>query len=136
MQQTGTEYYYAVSFFMTTFKKEQPSFSHTEEFKAESGETLLDLHNKALAYYKKTVETLEQRGGYHNLPFVAASDFTPGEGAAHSVTLSLIEVAPDGEEYAHPIVGEDEEVTTESREIQAMVFRDLNLSSVTYEAGA
>jgi hypothetical protein len=120
LEKTEPEYFYRVSEFVTTYGmdegKNEP-FSHFEDFK---GNDLHECKAKAEKYYRERLEGLEQ--GKYFLPFAAPKNFVFGKNAAFSITLALVEYYTDNNFFEHPLIGEDDETTAESREIEAAVL--------------
>ncbi|MFN8268563.1 MAG: hypothetical protein U0T31_11205 [Chitinophagales bacterium] len=120
LEKTEPDYFYRVSEFVTTFGmdegKNEP-FSHFEDFK---GNDLHDCKAKAEKHYWERLEGLEQ--GKYFLPFEAPETFEFGKNAAFSITLSLVEYYTDDEYFEHPLIGEDDQTTAESKEIEAAVL--------------
>lgn len=121
LERTEPEYFYRVSEFVTTFGmdegKNEP-FSHFEDF---NGNNLLECKVKAEKHYWERLEGLEQ--GKYYLPFAAPQNFEFGKNAAFSITLSLVEYYTDDEYFEYPLIGEDDETTAESIEIEADVLK-------------
>ena len=120
LEKTEPEYFYRVSEFVTTFGmdegKNEP-FSHFEDFK---GNDLHECKAKAEKYYWERLEGLEQ--GKYFLPFEAPEQFEFGKNAAFSITVALVEFYYKDEYYEHVTIGEDDDTTTESRIIEAVVL--------------
>lgn len=123
---TQPVYFYKVSEFVTTFeadKGKNDPFTHEEIFKDND---LVKCRAKAETYYWKRLNGLEQ--GKYFLPFAAPTDFVPGENAAFSISLSLVEYYSEDEQIEHCLLGEDEETILESSEIEAMVLKEKGYS--------
>lgn len=122
LEKTEPDYFYRVSEFVTTFGKDEGKnepFSHEQDFK---GNDLLKCKTDAEKYYWERLEGLEN--GKYFLPFAAPKDFVFGETSAFSITLSLIEYYNDDNFIEHPLIGEDEETTAESKEIETAILKD------------
>ena len=120
LEKTEPDYFYRVSEFVTTFGMDEGKnapFSHFEDFK---GNGLHECKAKAGKYYWERLEGLEQ--GKYFLPFEAPENFEFGKKAAFSITLSLVEYYNDNEYFEHPLIGEDDDTTAESREIEATIL--------------
>ena len=121
LEKTEPDYFYRVWEFVTTFGEDEGKnepFSHEQDFK---GKDLLKCKAEAEKYYWERLEGLEQ--GKYFLAFEAPQNFEFGENAAFSITLSLIEFYTDDNCYTHQLIGEDDETTAESREIETEVLK-------------
>ena len=123
LEKTEPDYFYRVTEFVTTFGmdegKNEP-FSHLEDFK---GNDLHECKARAEKYYLERLEGLEQ--GKYFLPFEAPKNFKFGKNAAFSITLSLVEYYHDSNYFEHPLIGEDDNTTAESREIETGIIERL-----------
>ena len=121
LEKTEPDYFYRVSEYVTTFGKDEGKnepYMHEQDFK---GNDLLKCKTAAEKYYWERLAGLEQ--GKYFLPFAAPQDFEFGKNAAFSITLSLIEFYTDDDYYTHQLIGEDDETTAESREIETEVLK-------------
>ena len=125
LEKTEPEYFYLVREFVTTFLmdegKNEP-FCHEERFE---GKDLLKCRAEAERYYWERLDGLEK--GRYFLPFAAPKNFEFGKNAAFSITLSLVEYYSDDNNYEHPLIGEDDETTAESKQIETAVLREKGL---------
>lgn len=125
LEKTEPDYFYLVREHVTTFQmddgKNEP-FSHEQKFE---GKDLLKCKTEAEKYYWERLDGLEQ--GKYFLPFAAPQNFEFGKNAAFSVTLSLVEYYTDDEYFEHPLIGEDDETTAESIEIETAVLKSKGL---------
>ena len=122
LEKTEPDYFYLVREFVTTFEKDEGKnepFSHEQKFE---GKDLLKCKTEAEKYYWERRDGLEQ--GKYFLEFAAPQNFEFGKNAAFSITLSLVEYYTDDNFYEHPLIGEDEETTAESIEIETAVLTD------------
>jgi hypothetical protein len=104
VNQRITEFFYRVYELVTTFDTDgikNGSFSHDEDFK---GNDLLLCRTEAEKYYWERLS--EVKNGKYLLPFASPQDFAEGKHAAFSLTFSLIELQPNGNELEHPLFGE------------------------------
>lgn len=122
IEKTEPDYFYLVREFVTTFQMDENTnepFTHEQKF---DGRDLLKCKTEAEKYYK------ERRNGLENskyfLDFAAPQNFEFGKNAAFSITLSLVEYYTDDDYFEHIIMGEDEETTTESKEIEKAVLKE------------
>lgn len=120
------DYFYLVREFVTTFGMDEGkhhSFSHKQKFE---GKNLLQCRADAIKYYNERLQGLEREGKYF-LPFAAPENFTMGSNAAFSITLSFVEYYSDEECDEHVLIGEDDQTTAESREIELAVLKEKGL---------
>lgn len=114
----GTEYYYQVEEFVTTFGADpghNDSMGNTEIFKDSD---LRKAQEQAIRFYLKRLIGLNEKRKYF-LPFASSEKFSIGENAAMSVQLYLMEkqpFEPFADEYA--VLGESAEDMEEGWEIE------------------
>ncbi len=122
LEKTEPDYFYLVREYVTTFKmdegKNEP-FSNEQKFE---GKDLLKCKTEAEKYYWERLNGLEQ--GKYFLEFAAPQNFEFGKNAAFSITISLVEYYTDDNLFEHPLIGEDDETTAESREIETAVLTE------------
>ena len=125
LEKTEPDYFYLVRELVTTFgmdESKSESFSHEKKFE---GKNLLKCKNDAEKYYWERLNGLEQSKYF--LPFAAPQNFKFGKNAAFSITLSLVEYYTDDYFIEHTLIGEDDETTTESIEIETSVLKSKGL---------
>ena len=125
LEKTQPDYFYLVQQLVTTFGMDEgknESFIHEEKFE---GKDLLKCKTEAEKYYWEKLDGLE-RGKYF-LPFAAPQNFVFGENAAFSITLSLVEYYSYDNQFEHVLIGEDDETTSESREIEMDILKEKGL---------
>ena len=114
-------YFYRVSEFITSFEadeeKNQP-IDHHEDFK---GDDFLKCKQEAEEYYMNRLEGLEN--GKYFLPFAAPGNFQFGKNSAFSIILSIIEYYSEDDQYEHPILGEEDEITEEGKELEESILK-------------
>ena len=122
LEKTEPDYFYLVREFVTSFQmdegKNEP-FSHEQKFE---GKDLLKCKTEAEKYYWERLDGFK-KGGKYFLPFAAPQNFEFGKNAAFSITLSLVEYYTDDKYFEYPLIGEDEETTAESIEIETAVLK-------------
>lgn len=123
LEKTEPDYFYRVTEFVTTFGadpgKNEPFITDGEDFK---GNDLLKCKNDAEKYYWERLQGFENTKYF--LPFAAPENFERGKNAAFSITLSLVEFYNEEEQYEYPLLGEDEETTSEGQELEMAILRD------------
>lgn len=123
LEKTEPEYFYKVREHVTTFEKDEGKnkpFSTEKDFK---GSDLKKCKTEAEQYYFERLEGLEN--GKYFLPYAAPENFEFGKNAAFSITLALVEYYSSNDYYEHILIGEDEETTAESEEIEAAILSEL-----------
>jgi len=122
LDKTEPIYFYVVTEYVTTFQmddgKNEP-YSHVTKFE---GNNLMDCKYQAEQYYYERLNGLEK--GKYFLPYATPQDFELGKNAAFSITLSFVEYYTDNEYFEHTLIGEDEETTSESKEIETAVLTE------------
>ena len=125
LRRPDPSYYYLVREFVTTFGADQGNnepFTHEEKFE---GRDLLKCRSDAREYYMIRLNGIENNKYF--LPFAAPSDFEMGKNAAISITLALVEYYSEDNYFEHPLMGEDDRTTSESREIETAVLKEKGL---------
>lgn len=112
-------YIYKVLEFVTTFEKDSDKskpFSAEEIFRDKD---LLTARSKALLYFRNRLEGFMNGNVKFHLPFEGYQNFKYGKNAAYSINLILEDTS---NEIEYIILGDDDEMTNEGREIEKDLF--------------
>lgn len=125
LEKTEPDYFYLVWEYVTTFQMDEGKnkpYSHKQKFE---GKDLLKCKTEAEKYYRERLDDLEN--GKYFLELETPQIFEFGKNSAFSITLSLIEFYDDDDFIEHPLIGEDDETTAESIEIERAVLKSKGL---------
>jgi hypothetical protein len=113
-------YFYRVHEFVTTFEKGR-SFSNDTDFRTGS---LKECKAEAESFFQKRLDGFESGKAPFYRPFASPANFKHGENAAYSITLSIVEYYDEDEYYEYVLLGDDEDICAESREIEAYALKE------------
>lgn len=118
LQMGKPTYFYRVSEYVTTFKKGE-NFSDKVDFR--TGDLMKD-RGAALEYYQERLDGFESGKAKFHHTFQSPENFIHGASSAYSLVLSLIEYYNDGSYCDYPLLGEDEEICEENRELEVDII--------------
>lgn len=111
-------YFYRVYESVNTFE-EEGHYSHKEDFRNGS---LEECRAEALKYYEERLNGFESGKVKFHYSFETPDNFKLGENAAYTLVLSLIQYFEEDDFIEYPLLGEDEETCTESRQVEAHIL--------------
>lgn len=117
------KYYYIVSEFVTTFKKDagkNEPISHDEFFEDTDLKTA---RIKANLYFEERLDKVEKGEVKYFLPFAGPKEFTFGQNAAYSIVIYLVQHYTDSQIYFFPVRGEDEDSMEDGLKMEEIIFK-------------
>lgn len=113
-------YFYRVYESVNTFE-EGRSYSNVTDFRTGS---LKQCKAEAERFYFERMKGYESGKAKFFYPFASPSNFKHGENSAYSLVLSIVEYYFDNEYYEYALLGDDEDICAESREIEAYALKE------------
>ena len=116
-------YFYKVNEFVASFEKDKNELSSLEHIEVFKGGDIKKNRADAVKYYNERLNGM--RDAKFFLPFAAPEDFVFGENSAFSVAVIFVEYYNEGYYIDYIIMGDDDETTKESLEIEAQIINEL-----------